>query len=63
MFFRTSPFSERDLSIGEVAHVISIANEAGFPLVHHPTDVGQVREVTAAYHQHYNHERPTQAKP
>lgn len=27
-----------------------------------PTDVGQVREVTSAYHQHYNHERPNQAK-
>ena len=28
-----------------------------------PTDVGQVREVTAAFHQHYNEERPNQAKP
>jgi Integrase core domain len=28
-----------------------------------PTDVGQVREVTAAFHQHYNGERPNQAKP
>lgn len=25
--------------------------------------MGQVREVTAAYHQHYNGERPHQAKP
>lgn len=32
-------------------------------LVHRPTDVSQVREVTAAYHQHYNYERPNQAKP
>ncbi|HEY7122967.1 MAG TPA: integrase core domain-containing protein [Ktedonobacterales bacterium] len=32
-------------------------------LVHRPTDLGQVREVTAAYHQHYNFERPNQAKP
>jgi transposase InsO family protein len=30
---------------------------------HRPTDLGQVREVTAAYQQHYNHERPNQAKP
>jgi transposase InsO family protein len=28
---------------------------------HRPTDVGQVREVTSAYHQHYNWERPNQA--
>jgi hypothetical protein len=27
---------------------------------HHPTDVGQVREVTSAYQQHYNYERPNQ---
>ena len=26
-----------------------------------PTDVGQVREVASAYHQHYNWERPNQA--
>lgn len=26
-----------------------------------PTEVGQVREVTSAYHQHYNWERPNQA--
>lgn len=32
-------------------------------LIHRPADVGQVREVTAAYHQHYNVERPNQAKP
>src|SRR5262249_52083899 len=32
-------------------------------LVHHPTDGGPVREVTAAYHRHSNHERPNQAKP
>ncbi|HEY7123470.1 MAG TPA: integrase core domain-containing protein [Ktedonobacterales bacterium] len=32
-------------------------------LFHHPTDLGQVREVTAQYHHHYNHERPNQAKP
>jgi hypothetical protein len=31
--------------------------------VERPTDVGQVREVTAAYHHHYYHERPNQAKP
>ena len=28
--------------------------------VHQPSDVGQVREVTAAYKQHYNWERPHQ---
>ena len=28
---------------------------------HRPTDLGQVREVTAAYRQHYNEERPNQA--
>jgi hypothetical protein len=28
-----------------------------------PTDVGQVREVTAVYHHHDNHERPCPAKP
>lgn len=28
---------------------------------HRPTDVGQVREVTTAYRQHYNEERPNQA--
>jgi hypothetical protein len=32
-------------------------------LIERPTDVGQVREVTAVYHHHYNHERPNQAKP
>ncbi len=30
---------------------------------HQPTDLGQVREVTTTYHQHYNFERPNQAKP
>lgn len=30
---------------------------------HRPTDLGQVREVTAAFQQHYNEERPNQAKP
>jgi Integrase core domain len=30
---------------------------------HQPTDLGQVREVTTAYHQHDNFERPNQAKP
>jgi hypothetical protein len=28
---------------------------------HRPTDLGQVREVTSAYHSHYNVERPNQA--
>ena len=28
---------------------------------HRPTDLGQVREVTRAYHEHYNVERPNQA--
>jgi transposase InsO family protein len=28
---------------------------------HRPTDLGQVREVTEAYRQHYNEERPNQA--
>jgi hypothetical protein len=32
-------------------------------LIERPTDVGQVREVTAVYHHHYNHERPCPAKP
>ena len=30
--------------------------------IHRPTDVGQVREVTATFKQHYNFERPNQAR-